>query len=102
MVKRIKKFEIEDKSKESEKGIRDYLTGEWVRAGIKEHKEAVNIFTQKLIEELGYSKEQIQTIPQFRVKTSPSGQEKYPVDITVFRSAKKDYDNVYMLVVCIC
>ena len=97
---KVKKFETEDKSKEPEKGVRDYLTGQWVKAGAKEHKEAVNVFTQKLIEELEYSEEQIQTIPQFRVKTSPSGQEKYPVDITVFRSAKRDYDNVYMLIEC--
>ena len=99
MAKKNKKFEL-NKIKKSEKGVRDYATGQWVKSGIKEHKEAVNIFTQKLVEELGYSKAQIQTIPQFRVKTSPSGQEKYPVDITVFRDTKKDYDNVYMLVEC--
>lgn len=81
-------------------GVRDYISGQWIRSGIKEHEEAVNIFSQRLIEELGYSKEQVQTIPQFRVKVSPSGQEKYPVDITVFRNEKKSYDNVYMLVEC--
>jgi len=80
--------------------VKDYLTNQLVKTGIKEHKEAVNIFTKKLVEELGYSKEQIQTIPQFRVKVSPSGQEKYPVDITVFRSGIKSYDNVYMIVEC--
>lgn len=81
-------------------GVRDYISGEWVRSGIKEHKEAVNVFSKKLVEELGYSKKQIQTIPQFRVKTSPSGREKYPADIIVFKSTKKDYNNVYMLVEC--
>lgn len=100
MAKRIKKFEIEDKTKEREKGVQDYLTGQWVKAAAKEHEEAVNVFTQKLIEELGYSREQIQTIPQFRVKTSPSGSERYPVDIAVFKDNKKDYDNVYMIVEC--
>jgi type I restriction enzyme M protein len=83
-----------------EEGVRDYVSGKWVKTGIKEHKEAVNIFSQKLVEELGYSKDQIQTIPQFRVKVSPSGQEKYPVDIAVFRDSRKSYDNVYMLVEC--
>jgi len=79
---------------------RDYITNKLVKTGVKEHKEAVNIFAKKLVEELKYSKNQIQTIPQFRVKTSPSGQEKYPVDLVVFRDNKKTYDNVYMLVEC--
>lgn len=47
---------------------------------------------------MGYSKNQVQTIPQLRVKVSPSGQEKYPLDITVFRDERKSYYNVYMLV----
>ena len=85
---------------EKKEGVEDYLTGRWVRSGIKEHKEAVNVFTRKLIEDLGYSKKQIQTIPQFRVKVSPSGQEKYPVDIAVFNDEKRNYDNVFMLIEC--
>jgi len=84
----------------TKEGVRDYISGQWVKSGVKEHEEAVNIFSQRLVEELGYLKNQIQTIPQFRVKVSPSGQEKYPVDITVFRDEKKTYDNVYMLVEC--
>jgi len=91
------KIEIEPDTKE---GVRDYISGQWIKSGVKEHEEAVNIFSQRLVEELGYSKDQIQTIPQFRVKVSPSGQEKYPVDITVFRDEKKSYNNVYMLVEC--
>jgi type I restriction enzyme M protein len=83
-----------------EKEVIDYITGEFVRKGIKEHREAVNIFSKKLVEELGYSKKQIQTIPQFRVKVSPSGEPKYPVDIVVFKGDRKSYDNVYMLVEC--
>lgn len=90
-------IKIEPAKKE---GVRDYISGQWVKTGVKEHEEAVNIFSQRLVEELDYSKSQIQTIPQFRVKVSPSGQEKYPVDITVFRDEKKAYDNVYMLVEC--
>jgi len=81
-------------------GVRDYISGQWVKSGVKEHEEAVNVFSQRLVDELGYSKNQVQTIPQFRVKVSPSGQEKYPVDITVFKDDKKSYDNVYMLVEC--
>jgi type I restriction enzyme M protein len=84
----------------TKEGVRDYISGQWVKSGVKEHEEAVNIFSQRLVEELGYSKDQIQTIPQFRVKVSPSGQEKYPVDIIVFHDEKKTYNNVYMIVEC--
>lgn len=83
-----------------EGNVKDYITNQLVKTGIQEHKEAVNVFSKKLIEDLDYSKNQVQTIPQFRVKTSPSGQEKYPVDIAIFRDEKKTYDNVYMLVEC--
>ena len=96
---KVNPYQVTEEVEEKE-GVQDYLTGRWVRSGIKEHKEAVNIFTKKLIEDLRYSKEQIQTIPQFRVKVSPSGQEKYPVDIAVFKDEKKTYENVYMLVEC--
>lgn len=99
MVKKIKKYKVTEET-EKEEGVEDYISGNWVKSGVKEHKEAVNIFTHRLIEELDYSKNQIQTIPQFRVKVSPSGQEKYPVDITVFNDEKKSYDNVYMIVEC--
>lgn len=89
-----------ERQNEKKEGIKDYISGQLVKSGIREHEEAVNVFSQRLVEELDYSKNQIQTIPQFRVKVSPSGQEKYPVDITVFRGEKKTYDNVYMLVEC--
>jgi len=99
------KYKIKEKTiitgeRPEEKFVHDYITGEIVRKGVKEHREAVNIFSKKLVEELGYSKKQIQTIPQFRVKISPSGQEKYPVDIVVFGDENKSYDNVLMLVEC--
>jgi len=87
-------------SKSKKEGVRDYISGGLVKSGVKEHEEAVNIFSQRLVDELGYSKNQIQTIPQFRVKVSPSGQEKYPVDIVIFNDEKKSYDNVYMIVEC--
>jgi len=96
-----KNEKISNQDKRTEKkGIKDYITGFLVKAGIKEHEEAVNVFSRRLVEDLGYQKTQIQTIPQFRVKVSPSGQEKYPVDITVFNDDKKTYDNVFMIVEC--
>ena len=77
---------------DAKEGVRDYIFGQWVKSGVKEHEEAVNIFSQRLVEELGYSKDQIQTIPQFRVKVSPSGQEKYPVDPTIHIFERFEYN----------
>ena len=96
----VLKEEVITEPETKEGYVRDYITNQIVKSGVLEHKEAVNVFTQRLVEELDYSKKQIQTIPQFRVKISPSGQEKYPVDIIVFRDENKTYDNVYMLVEC--
>lgn len=84
-----------------DKSVTDYITGKLVKSGVKEHEEAVNVFARKLVEELGYSKNQIQTLPQFRAKESPSGRPKYPVDIVVYHDEiNKSYDNVYMIVEC--
>jgi type I restriction enzyme M protein len=79
--------------------IRDYISGELVKAG-PEQIEAVQVFSRRLVDEYGYSKDQIQTWPQFRIRQSPSGREKYPVDIAVFHDSNKIYDNLYMIVEC--
>ena len=52
------------------------------------------------MEEYGYSKTQIQTHPQFRVRKSPSGGGEYPVDIVVFKDDQKTYQNQLMVVEC--
>lgn len=79
--------------------LRDYISNEIIKAG-KEEVEATQVFSRMLVEDYGYDKNQIQTRPQFRVKTSPSGQEKYPVDIVVFNNSNKSYENVFMLIEC--
>ena len=79
--------------------VTDYVSGIDVKVG-PEEIEAVQPFSRRLVEEYAYSKEQIQTRPQFRVKASPSGEEKYPVDIAVFRDSRKTYDNLYLIVEC--
>jgi type I restriction enzyme M protein len=79
--------------------INDYISGERVKAG-PEEVEAVQIFSRRLVEEYGYDRTQIRTRPQFRIKESPSGKEKYPVDIAVFHSERQTYDNLYMVVEC--
>ena len=79
--------------------ITDYISGERVRAGPKEI-ETVQVFSRRLVEEYGYNRAQIRTRPQFRIKESPSGKEKFPVDIAVFHDERHTYDNLYIVVEC--
>ncbi|MFC1561232.1 restriction endonuclease subunit M, partial [Candidatus Latescibacterota bacterium] len=62
--------------------------------------EAVQIFTIQLVEDYNYTKENIQTRPQYRVKQRPSGGKDFPVDIAVFSSNNHTFDNEYILVEC--
>lgn len=50
--------------------VRDYITNTWVKA-TPEETEAVQIFVKQLVEDYKYSKECIQTRPQYRVKKRP-------------------------------
>lgn len=80
--------------------IVDLVTGLPVRA-TPEEVGATQVFLRRLIEDLGYSPQQIQTRPQFRVKESPSGRERWPVDIAVFRTAEtRTYEDAYIIVEC--
>jgi type I restriction enzyme M protein len=80
--------------------IIDYVSGELVRA-TPEEVDAVQVFARRLVEDYGYSKTQIQTRPQCRVRIRPSDEEKsYPVDIAVFKSAKKTEDQLFLVVEC--
>ncbi|MCE9637134.1 MAG: N-6 DNA methylase [Planctomycetes bacterium] len=81
--------------------LADYVSGRSFRA-TPEEVEAVQVFSRRLVEELGYPKEVIQTRPQFRVRMRPSDvvTRGYPIDIAVFRSEKKLEDDVYIVVEC--
>jgi type I restriction enzyme M protein len=80
--------------------VSDYITGTQVRA-TPEEIQAVQVFARRLVDDYGYSKSQIQTRPQYRVRVRPSDEEKsYPVDIAVFNSAKKTEDELFMVVEC--
>jgi type I restriction enzyme M protein len=66
-----------------------------------EERDAVQVFARRLVEDYGYPKEIIQTRPQYRVRIRPSDEEKsYPVDIAVFRTAKKLEDDLFLVVEC--
>lgn len=64
--------------------VRD-VTGEWLRT-TPEVMDAKKVFADRLVNEFGYSPEQIQTKPEFYIK---KGSQKIgPADIVVFRDAK--------------
>ena len=80
--------------------IKDYISGQWVEA-TPEEVEAVQVFARRLVEDYYYSKDQIQTHPQFRVRKRPSDERReYPVDIAVFKSNKKVESELFMIVEC--
>jgi type I restriction enzyme M protein len=82
--------------------IFDFISGVTVAAK-REETEAVQVFARRLVEDLGYPKTHITTRPQFRVRKRPSDESRsqgYPVDIAVFRSAKKIDDEAFILVEC--
>ena len=91
--------ESNDSSDIPEGYIQDFISGKLIK-NTPEEREAVQVFSKRLVGDFSYPKEHITTRPQFRVKQSPSGKEKYPTDIAVFSSERKNYDDVYMIVEC--
>ena len=80
--------------------VSDYISGITVK-DTPEERDAVQVFSRRLVEDYGYPKEHIQTRPQFRVRKSPSDEEKsYPVDIAVFSSTSKIEANLHLVVEC--
>ncbi|HWS90568.1 MAG TPA: N-6 DNA methylase [Pyrinomonadaceae bacterium] len=82
--------------------VSDYISGKLVRA-TPEEIDAVQVFSRRLVEDLNYPKEHIQTRPQFRVRASPSQESRgrgYPVDIAVFKGPSKLEDEAQIIVEC--
>ncbi len=72
----------------------DYITGKRLPATPEERVR--QIMVQKLVEEYGYSPDQIQTVPEFYIT---KGSKKIgPADIVVFYGNKKRQDNIYIIV----
>lgn len=63
--------------------IIDYVSGLEISAS-PEEVASTQVFSRILVEDYGYPKEMLQTRPQYRVKSSPSDPNSYPVDIAVF------------------
>jgi type I restriction enzyme M protein len=79
--------------------IEDFISKLFVKS-TPEEVEAVQVFAKRLVNDFGYPSKVIQTHPQQRIRQSPSGKEKYPVDICVYKSDTKHYDNIYIIVEC--
>ena len=79
--------------------ITDYISNKPVK-DTPEEREAVQVFSKRLVQDFDYPKELIQTRPQFRVKDSPSGTPKWPTDIAVFENQRKSYSDVFIIVEC--
>ena len=78
----------------------DYISGVAVRA-TPEEIDAVQVFSQMLVEDYGYPKDRIRTRPQWRVRARPSDTKKdYPVDIVVFSDASHSDENIHIIVEC--
>jgi type I restriction enzyme M protein len=90
-------------SRASANTLTDYVSGRSVRA-TPEEIDAVQVFSKRLVEELGYPKTHIQTRPQYRVRSTPSAEaaraNSYPIDICVFSSSKKLESDAYLMVEC--
>lgn len=63
--------------------IIDYVSGIEVNA-TPEEIASTQVYSKILVEDYGYPKSLIQTRPQYRVKSSPSDTNSYPIDIAVF------------------
>lgn len=78
--------------------IIDFISGLPVK-NTPEQADALQVISQRLVDEYHYDKRQIQTQPQFRVRKRPSDESKsYPVDIAVFKTIEKIESNLYMII----
>ena len=80
--------------------IEDFISGKPVKA-TPEELDAVQVFSKVLVEDYGYPKDNIQTRPQWRVKSRPSDTKKeYPVDIAIFNDSEHQDENILIIVEC--
>ena len=92
--------ENEDSEEGKRETITDFITDKPV-AATPEEINAVQPFARRLVEDFGYSKQEIISHPQYRVRRRPSDESKsYPVDLAVFSSEVKSDETLFMIVEC--
>jgi type I restriction enzyme M protein len=79
----------------------DKASGRLVIAG-PEEVEATQPLLEILIREAGWSPEQIQSRPQWRVPPSPSAKRRWPVDVAVFDKPEHKGNEDHVLMICEC
>lgn len=80
--------------------LKDFISGQIIKA-TPEEVDAVQVFSEILVNIYGYPKENIQTRPQWRVKGRPSDTKKtYPVDIVVFSNSNHIEENTQIIIEC--
>lgn len=79
--------------------IIDFVTGAEVD-GKPEEIQAVQPFSRILVEDYGYPKSELQTHPQFHVKSCPSDPKGYPIDIAVFENKGTKKEKLKIVVEC--
>lgn len=81
--------------------ILDFVSGLEIKA-TPEEIEATQVFSKRLIEEYEFSKENLQTRPQYFVRKTPSDEAKkeYPVDIAVFKGKTRAESDLIGIVEC--
>lgn len=78
----------------------DFISGAQVKVS-PEEIQAVQVFSKQLVLDYGYPKENIQTRPQWHVRSRPSDISKeYPVDIAIFESNRKTDEQLFIVVEC--
>jgi len=79
----------------------DYISGQEIKA-TPEEIEATQVFSKRLVEEYEYSKEKIQTRPQYFVRRTPSDEAKreWPVDIAIFKDKGRAESDLFGIVEC--
>jgi len=88
--------EIKPTEEATKEGYVQDVTGEWLRA-TPEVMDAKKVFADRLVNEFGYTPEQLQTKPEFYIKKG--SQRIGPADIVVFRDAKnKIQENIWIIV----
>lgn len=85
-------FQAREQAKEEEY-IKDYATGKSVHS-TPEELEARQVFEKRLINEYGYSHDQIDINFMIQKGSIKIG----PADIAIFRDNKKIFDNIYLIV----
>jgi type I restriction enzyme M protein len=92
-MRKVTQKTLEDKIANAKEGyIIDYVTGKEIKATPEE--EVRQTYEKKLVEEYGYSKNQI----DINFMIQKGSQKIGPADIAVFRDKRKTFDNIYIIV----